>query len=154
MERHDPEQVLILSGDHALHHGLRRDDRAARRTERRSDHRGPDRPWEQAPNFGTIHTDDEGLVTRFEEKPKNPSSNLISMGIYVFRTEVLLRALREITRSVKAPRASHLPEAPAGGARLQTHRWDGYWQDVGTIRAYFDSHMDLIDPEAPLDLRA
>ncbi|MEZ4653521.1 MAG: sugar phosphate nucleotidyltransferase [Candidatus Eisenbacteria bacterium] len=96
MERHDPEQVLILSGDHALH-GLRRDDRAARRTERRSDIAVRTVPWEQAPNFGTIHTDDEGLVTRFEEKPKNPSSNLISMGIYVFRTEVLLRALREIT---------------------------------------------------------
>jgi glucose-1-phosphate adenylyltransferase len=78
------------------------------------------------------------------------------MGIYVFRTEVLLRALREITaRGEGADFGHHIfPKLLQAGARLKTHQWDGYWQDVGTIRAYFDSHRDLIDPAAPLDLRS
>jgi glucose-1-phosphate adenylyltransferase len=156
VERHDPEQVLILSGDHVYsmdyaamiseHVDSGAEATIAVRTV----------PWDQASSFGTIHVDDTGSVARFEEKPANPTSNLISMGIYVFRTEVLLRTLREITAVGEGADFGHhiFPKLLQAGARLKTHRWDGYWQDVGTIRAYFDCHRDLIDPEAPLDLRS
>lgn len=156
LSRHDPDHVLLLSGDHVyamdyaalISHHIESgaDATIAVRTV----------PWDQASNFGTIFTDDEGWITRFEEKPAHPGSNVISMGIYVFSTRVLLQALHEITGAGRGTDFGHhiFPALLAGGAQIATHRWDGYWQDVGTIRAYFDSHMDLVHEEHPLDLRS
>lgn len=156
VERHDPEQVLILSGDHvySMDYAAMISDHVESGAEATIAVRTV--PWNQASSFGTIHVDSAGNVIRFEEKPANPTSNLISMGIYVFRTDVLLRTLREITATGDGADFGHhiFPKLLQAGAHLQTHRWDGYWQDVGTIRAYFDCHRDLIDPETPLDLRS
>ena len=90
IERYDPDNVLILSGDHiykmdyaamlAFHeeHGLGLHDRRARRAARRRRRR-----------FGIMNTREDGSIYEFEEKPKHPKSTNASMGIYVFKWSVL-----------------------------------------------------------------
>lgn len=52
-------------------------------------------PWEEAPRFGLMVTDDDDRITEFQEKPKNPKSNLASMGIYIFNWDILKQYLIE-----------------------------------------------------------
>jgi glucose-1-phosphate adenylyltransferase len=112
-------------------------------------------PIEEAPNFGTVLTDATGRITGFEEKPAQPRSNLISMGIYVFRRSVLLEELEEVVgHQGLTDFGKHIfPQMLARERRMQAFRFTGYWQDVGTIRAYFDAQMDLLKPNSPIDLR-
>lgn len=154
--RFSPEQVLLLSGDHVynmdyaalIDHHVRvgADATIAVRTV----------PLEEASSFGTVKTDADGWILGFEEKPKNPTSTLISMGIYVFSARVLDDRLRNITGAGKGTDFGHhiFPMMMKDGFKLSTYRWDGYWQDVGTIGAYFDCHMDLIDAQRTLDIRS
>jgi glucose-1-phosphate adenylyltransferase len=154
--RHDPELVVVLSGDHIysmdysrmidfhLAHGADATI-AVRRI-----------PIETAHLFGIVHADADGRIRGFEEKPERPTANVISMGIYVFSADVLIGRLQEATGRHHACDFGHhiFPAMLASGDRLFAYPDEGYWQDVGTIRAYFDSHMDLLHPEHPLDLRS
>jgi len=154
--RYSPEQVLLLSGDHVynmdyaalIDHHVRvgADATIAVRTV----------PIEEASSFGTVKIDADGWINGFEEKPKNPTSNLISMGIYVFSARVLEDRLRKITGAGLGSDFGHhiFPMMMKDGYKLSTYLWEGYWQDVGTIKAYFDAQMDLIDQERTLDIRA
>lgn len=156
VHRHDPELVVILSGDHIYsmdytrlidHHIQRQADVtiAVRRI-----------PIETARLFGTVKTDSDLRITGFEEKPKHPTSDLISLGIYVFTTDVLIRRLEETGLHYPNLDFGHhvFPAMLEGGDHLVAYPEDGYWRDVGTIRAYFDCHMDLIHPERPLNLKS
>lgn len=154
IHRHQPDLVVILSGDHVYNmdyapmidaHVKAGADAsiAVRRV-----------PLAEASSFGTIHVDAQSAIVGFEEKPKNPTSDLISMGIYVFSTPILLRRLESITGAGKGADFGHhiFPAMLHAGDRLFAYPWDGYWEDVGTIRAYFDSHMDLIRADGALPL--
>ncbi len=156
IHRHDPEFVLLLSGDHVYHmdyapmidaHVRAGADVtiAVRRV-----------PMEQASDFGTVHVDRDSYIVGFEEKPAVPTSNLISMGIYVFSARVLVERLMRWTSTGAAPDFGHhiFPRMLSGGDRMFAYEWSGYWEDVGTLRAYFDSHMDLVRAEGALDLSA
>ena len=96
IEQNDPEYVLILSGDQ-----LYRMDYA----DMLATHKKNDAdltiavmpvPWEEASRFGIITADGTGRITKFTEKPKQPDSNLASMGIYIFSTDLLVRALKDL----------------------------------------------------------
>jgi glucose-1-phosphate adenylyltransferase len=154
VRRHDPELVLVLSGDHIyhmdytrmidFHHRHGADATIAVRTV----------PLEEASLFGIVHVDPSGRITGFEEKPLRPTSNLISMGIYCFTASTLVRRLEQMKEEHCDDFGHHVfPDMLRRGDRLFACPEDGYWQDVGTLRSYFDSHMDLLDPEHPLDLR-
>lgn len=153
--RHNPDQVVVLSGDHIYQMDY------ARMIDCHIKH-GADatiavRPvsWEEAPNFGTVHVDSSCRIIGFEEKPPKPTSNLISMGIYCFSTRVMIQRLEEMREEQSDDFGHHVfPAMLRKGDRLFAHRDEGYWQDVGTLGAYFDTHMDLLDPDHPLDLRA
>lgn len=156
IQRHEPELVVILSGDHIYSMDYARMiDRHVRM--------GADAtiavrrvPLAEASNFGTIHVDTDSFITGFEEKPQRPTSDLISMGIYVFSTACLVRRLEEITGTGAGVDFGHhiFPAMLEQKDRLFAYQWDGYWEDVGTIKAYFDSHLDLISDDAPIDLPA
>lgn len=154
IRRHDPELVLVLSGDHIyhmdyarmidFHHRSGADATIAVRTV----------PLEEAHLFGIVHVDPSGRITGFEEKPPQPTSSLISMGIYCFTTSTLIRRLEQMKEEHCDDFGHHVfPDMLRRGDRLFACPEDGYWQDVGTIKSYFDSHMDLLDPDHPLDLR-
>jgi glucose-1-phosphate adenylyltransferase len=155
VRRHHPEFVLILSGDHVY-----RMDYAAMV----ADHAraGADAtiavlevPIEEASNFGTILTDDTNRIVGFEEKPPVPRSNLASMGVYVFTRKVLEQEIEEtVAHQGLTDFGKHVfPLMLQSGRHLQAHRFHGYWQDVGTIRAYFEAHMEMLEPGSRIDLR-
>ena len=149
---HDPAYVLILSGDHLY----RMDYRAmlATHIEHDADLTISVMPvaWEEASRFGIITKDDEGRVAKFSEKPAHPDSNLASMGIYIFTTEVLIDAL---AADAARPDSSHdfgkdvIPALLAAGKRLYCHEFTGFWKDVGTIASFHETSMALLgdDPE-------
>ena len=92
---------------------------------------------------------------KFTEKPEKPDSNLASMGIYIFFTDVLVRALEE---DAVDQRSSHdfgndiIPKLLAEGKRLHTYEFHGFWKDVGTIASFHETSMDLLGDNPEFDL--
>lgn len=112
-------------------------------------------PIEEASRFGIMVTDETFRVTEFEEKPEHPSSNLASMGIYIFNWKLLRKML---LADMKNPDSSHdfgkdiIPTMLNDGKRLFAYRFKGYWKDVGTIDSLWEANMDLLSPNNELDL--
>ena len=103
-------------------------------------------PIEEASRFGIMVTDETGRVTEFEEKPEKPSSNLASMGIYIFSWPVLKEALIALKDQSNCDFGKHiLPYCKDKGQRLFAYEYNGYWKDVGTLGSYWEANMELID---------
>ena len=103
-------------------------------------------PIEEASRFGIMVTDETGRITEFEEKPANPSSNLASMGIYIFSWPVLREALIALKNQTNCDFGKHiLPYCKEKGQRLFAYEYNGYWKDVGTLGSYWEANMELID---------
>lgn len=148
IDMYEPENVLILSGDH-----IYKMDYNLMLTEHLENNADLtvsviEVPWEEASRFGIMSTDDEGRITKFAEKPKKPDSNLASMGIYIFKWKVLRKALLDDHDDEKS---SHdfgkdvIPKMLVDKKKLFVYRFRGYWRDVGTVKSYYDSQMDLMD---------
>lgn len=154
IRRFDSKQVLILSGDHiySMDYGPMLAEHALKKA-------GVtlavmEVPWEETSRFGTVIADADGRVTEFDEKPLKARSNLASMGIYVFDTELLLHALETTTSSEVNDFGKHVIPALLERTRVQVHRFAGYWRDVGTIGSYWEACMDALNPATGLDLAA
>jgi len=110
---------------------------------------------EEASRFGVVTVDQDYRVKAFTEKPKNPASTLINMGVYLFNRELLDRVLWE---DHMREDSSHdfgkdiLPALVKKEARVFAFPYTGYWMDVGTIRSYWQAHLDLLSPNPPLKL--
>ena len=103
-------------------------------------------PIEEASRFGIMVTDETGRVTEFEEKPEKPSSNLASMGIYIFSWPVLKEALLKKKDEPGCDFGKHvIPYCHENGQRLFAYEYNGYWKDVGTLGSYWEANMELID---------
>jgi glucose-1-phosphate adenylyltransferase len=111
-------------------------------------------PMEEAHRFGTLVTAPDGRVVRFEEKPAEPHSNLISMGIYVFDRDVLVRRLEEDARRQGSKRDFGGDVVPrmVEVDRVFAYPFKGYWRDVGTIQSYWESNMGLLKEPPDFDL--
>ncbi len=129
-------------------------------------------PREEASAFGVMAVGDDGLITEFVEKPKDPPAmpgndhmSLASMGIYIFNAEYLYK---ELERDLADPNSSHdfgkdiIPAAVKNG-HATAHPFslscvpasggdETYWRDVGTIDAYWDANIDLTATVPHLDL--
>ncbi|HRY77534.1 MAG TPA: sugar phosphate nucleotidyltransferase [Candidatus Izemoplasmatales bacterium] len=100
----------------------------------------------EAHRFGIMETDSESLVKGFEEKPEHPKSNLASMGIYIFNTDVLEKLLRSSdTAETIDFGADVIPRSLASGDRVAAYRFEGYWRDLGTVESLYSANMDLLD---------
>lgn len=112
-------------------------------------------PWEEASRFGLMVTDDAMRITKFQEKPKKPESNLASMGIYIFNRTVLEEYLRA---DAKDETSEHdfgknvIPAMLNDNIPLYAYPFEGYWKDVGTIESLWQANMDLLADEPSLDL--
>lgn len=161
------ELVLILSGDHMYrmdYRGLVREHARAQ-----ADVTVAALPCVESTigEFGAIRVDATGRIVEFREKPKdalaragmradpallarfgvgNERPYLASMGIYLFK-KAYLRACLENTQRHDFGR-DVLPHAVAAG-RVQSFLFEGYWRDIGTIRAFYDAHMDLVSADPP-----
>jgi glucose-1-phosphate adenylyltransferase len=111
-------------------------------------------PMDEAHRFGTLVTDSEMRVVRFEEKPAQPTSNLISMGIYVFDRDILVRRLEEDARAANSKRDFGRDIVPrmVDVDRVFAYPFRGYWRDVGTIQSYWESNMGLLNEPPDFDL--
>jgi glucose-1-phosphate adenylyltransferase len=112
-------------------------------------------PMEDASRFGVVGVQDDYTVRSFVEKPADPPSNLANMGVYLFNTKVLNRALWEDHHSHDS---SHdfgkdiLPRLIKQGERVLAYPYSGYWVDVGTIDSYWQAHMDLLHDKPSINL--
>ncbi|MFN8523983.1 MAG: glucose-1-phosphate adenylyltransferase [Chloroflexota bacterium] len=110
-------------------------------------------PIEEAHRFGTMVCDKRGRVLEFEEKPPQPRSNLVSMGIYIFNPDKLQSRLTEDagTRSSHDFGKDVIPRMVKED-RVFAYRFNGYWRDVGTIASYWDANMELLTEPPTFDL--
>ena len=103
-------------------------------------------PMEEASRFGIVVTDQDSRIKEFEEKPEKPSSNLASMGIYIFSWPVLKEALIKLKDQPNCDFGKHIiPYCHEKGDRLFAYEYNGYWKDVGTLSSYWEANMELID---------
>ena len=146
MEQYNPDYVLILSGDHIykMDYEVMLDFHKANKADVTIACMPV--PIEEASRFGIMVTDDIGHITEFEEKPEHPSSNLASMGIYIFSWPALKEALMSLKDQNSCDFGKHvLPYCKEKGERLFAYEYNGYWKDVGTLGSYWEANMELID---------
>jgi glucose-1-phosphate adenylyltransferase len=147
IDEQNPKYVIVLSGDHIykMNYSMMLDFHKKNNADLTIS--AIQIPLEEAHRYGIIHATDEGKIYGFEEKPPEPKSNLASMGVYIFKMDVLKKCLIE-DRSIEG--SSHdfgkniIPKLLNDGKNLWAYTFSGYWRDVGTIQAYYESNMDLI----------
>ena len=146
IDYYNPDYVLILSGDHIYkmdyehmldyHKSMNADVTLATYQV----------PWEEASRFGVVITNDDGIISEFEEKPENPRSNKASMGIYIFNWKILREALVTMKDQPGCDFGKHIiPYCHAAGQRIFAYEYNGYWKDVGTLSSYWEANMELVD---------
>ena len=165
IESYDPENVLILSGDHIykmdysvmLREHMEHDAACTISVQQVS--------MEEATRLGIMGVGEDGYVSEFEEKPAHPKSDLASMGIYIFNWKKLreyLIADENDPKSSKDFGKNIIPNMLAAGEKLWPYRFEGYWRDVGTITSLWDANMDMLsqnrinlyDPAWPISSRS
>ncbi|MGE0455511.1 MAG: glucose-1-phosphate adenylyltransferase [Vicinamibacteria bacterium] len=168
IEREQPRWVIVLSGDHIykMDYGKMLDVHIARGASLTVG--AIEIPLADSRRFGVLETDEDGRVRGFREKPEqareapwSPGNCLGSMGIYIFDTELLVKELHRDAEEDSAHDFGKdiLPSLVARGEKVYAYLfWDEnkkaakYWRDVGTIDAYFEASMDLIQIDPVFNL--
>ncbi len=146
IENYNPDYVLILGGDH-----IYKMDYEVMLDYHKSRHADITLacmpvPWEEASRFGVVVADENGNIQEFEEKPEKPSSNLASMGIYIFNWSVLKEALLKLKDVPGCDFGKHvIPYVHDRSHNCYVYEFNGYWKDVGTLGSYWEANMELID---------
>ncbi len=150
-----PDKVLILSGDHIykMDYG---------KMVAFHDNHGADVTIatisvniDEASRFGILGMDADNRVVSFVEKPAHPPSNQVNMGVYLFNFDVLNQALWD---DHVLQELSHdfgrdiLPNLVQNGMKVYAYPFSSYWVDVGTVKSYWEAHMDLLASPLPVDL--
>ena len=158
----DPQDVLIMSGDHLYRMDYSELIRFHR--ERQADVSLAVLPVSAAETdrFGLLKATDEGRVVAFQEKPQgiealeslisrhgNARPYLASMGVYVFRMEALNRLLQECSGD---DFGRHIIPAAIDTGRVYAFPFEGYWEDIGTVSAFYEANLALTQPNPPVDL--
>ena len=155
IEQYNPDYVLILSGDHIYKMDYNEMLRFHIRNGADATIAVREVPWEEAPRFGIMNTDGNARITEFEEKPKNPKSNLASMGVYIFTWEKLRKYLiadEEDKKSSNDFGKNIIPNMLNDKQVMCAYTFNGYWKDVGTIESLWQANMDLLESPMPIDL--
>jgi glucose-1-phosphate adenylyltransferase len=155
LDQINPEYVLVLSGDHI--YKMNYDKMLAYHKEKMADATIAvlQVSLKEATRFGIMNCDKDDMIEEFEEKPAHPKSNLASMGIYIFTYKTLRKYL---LADDKDPNSNHdfgkdiIPAYLRDNRRLAAYRFKGYWKDVGTVDSLWESNMDLLKKNSPLDL--
>ena len=150
IERYDPEYVIILSGDQICKQDYSDFLRFHKEKGAEFSVAVMEVPWEEAGRFGLMVTDDNDKITAFQEKPKEPKSNLASMGIYIFNWDILKKYLIEDENDPNSENdfgKNVIPSLLRDQREMYAYRFDGYWKDVGTISSLWEANMEVLDPE-------
>ena len=155
IERYSPDYVLILSGDHIYkmdysrmldYHKEKGADCtiAVKRV-----------PIEEASRFGIMSVNEDGSIYKFTEKPREPDSDLASMGIYIFSRKKLFEYLEADEADKDSANdfgKNVIPAMLSAGERMFAYHFEGYWKDVGTINSLWEANMDLLSDSPALSL--
>src|SRR6056297_1767961 len=157
LDIHDPEYVLVLSGDHIYkmdyakmlnYHKEKNSDVTIGVIEV---------PWEETHRFGIMNTNQEKKIIEFQEKPENAKNNLASMGIYIFNWKYLRKYLtaEAAENDDSAGDFGHniIPKMMADNLNFYAYTFKDYWKDVGTVESYWQAHMDLLGENPELNLQ-
>ena len=157
IEQQKPEHVLILSADqiYKMDYSLMLEQHIE--TNADCTIAVVEVPWEDAGRFGLIKMEKESYkIIDFEEKPEHPTTNLASMGIYIFKWPVLKEYLlqeeqKEITNRDFGK--DIIPSMLCDGRGLYAYYFNNYWKDVGTVRSFWDANLDLLNKETNIFLQ-
>jgi glucose-1-phosphate adenylyltransferase len=165
---HAHDFVLILSGDQLYRMDFRKIVEQHERTGADVTIAAIPFPVSKVEGLGLMRVNDDLSITQFVEKPKDPAviesltispalearlepcpekRCLASMGIYVFSREVLRRSLANNMKDF----GKEVIPALLGNARLYSHVFEGYWEDIGTVRAFFEANLALAQPLPPFN---
>ncbi len=172
IKQHNPTHVVVFGADHIYRMNLRQ--MLEFHLQNNADVTVAARPvpLAEATAFGVIKTNKNGVIERFEEKPKNPShmpndpdKAYASMGNYIFNADVLLNALADAQKNNEHDFGGYILPNMVNKTRLFAYDFSmnkipglkpyeevGYWRDVGTIDAYWKAHMEILGPEPLFDL--
>ena len=145
------EEVLILSGDHVYVMHYEQMIEFHRRQGADVTLAVTEVPLAEANRFGIVALENNRVVA-FDEKPSQPKSNLASMGIYVFDKDILFKVLEDAHRRGLQDFGSQIIPETINKYKAYGYEYQGYWRDVGTIEAYWQSNMDLIIDLPPFNL--
>ena len=155
IKRGNPDHILVLSGDHIYKMDYQK--MISYHLENKADLTIATLqvPIEEASRYGIMHYDENFRVLEFLEKPENPPSNTINMGIYLFKQEVLNKELWNDhfrTGSKHDFGKDIIPNMIKSGLKVFAYPYKGYWVDVGTLETYWQAHMDLLNNEPSIQI--
>ncbi|MBP7344305.1 MAG: glucose-1-phosphate adenylyltransferase [Clostridia bacterium] len=151
----NPKNVLILSGDHIYKMNY------AKMLDFHNENNADATiscikvPWDQADRFGIMETDKSMRISNFFEKPKNPVSNMASMGVYIFKWEVLKNYLIKDEADLSSSNdfgKNIIPTMLHDGQKMFAYKFKGYWKDVGTIYSLWEANMELLHKKPAMNL--
>ncbi|WP_286905254.1 glucose-1-phosphate adenylyltransferase [Clostridium sp. UBA1652] len=155
VDDHDPEYLLILSGDHIYKMDYEK------MLDFHKEHEADvtiaviDVSLEEASRFGIMNTREDLSIYEFEEKPAEPKSTKASMGIYIFNWRTLKKLLKEDEADKNSNNdfgKNIIPKMLEQGKKLMAYPFEGYWKDVGTIESLWEANMDLLKDDNELNL--
>lgn len=155
VDLYDPEYVAVLSGDHIYKMDYSRMLQHHKDAGAACTISVMEVPWAEASRFGIMSVDENDRITAFAEKPKEPKSNLASMGIYIFTWQKLrayLLADEADPTSDNDFGKNIIPAMLEAGEVMSAYRFEGYWKDVGTLDSLWDANMDMLAPGSGLNL--
>jgi glucose-1-phosphate adenylyltransferase len=155
IQLYNPDYVLILSGDHVYKMDYSKMLRLHKESGAACTISVLEVPMEEAPRFGIMNVDETDAIYEFEEKPKQPKSNLASMGIYIFTWSKLREYLVADEANEKSSNdfgKNIIPSMLSAGEKMMAYRFSGYWKDVGTINSLWDANMDMLSVRGGVQL--
>lgn len=147
IDRHSPQYVIILSGDHIYKMDYSKMLDFHKENNAEATISVINVPYEEASRYGIMNCHENGNIYEFEEKPKNPKSTLASMGVYIFTWSTLREYLikdNDCPISDNDFGKNIIPAMLSDGKSMWAYQFSGYWRDVGTIQAFWESNMDLV----------
>ena len=155
IDMHNPEYVIILSADqvYKMDYSKMLDEHIKKSADVTVAVTSVE--WKEESRFGIMEVNDNGKIIKFEEKPKEPKSNLASMGIYIFNTDFLKKCLIEDEKDDNSSNdfgKNIIPKLMNSDANVNSYKFDGYWMDVGTVNSFWKAHMDLLEEDNKLNL--
>ena len=155
IDEYDPDHVLILSGDHIYKMDYSQMLDFHKKNNSEATIAVIEVPWEEASRFGIMNADSEHKIYEFDEKPKNPKSNLASMGVYIFNWKILRNYLLNDEKNTESSNdfgKDIIPKMLDSEVRMFAYPFKGYWKDVGTIDSLWEANMDLLKGNNDLNL--
>lgn len=155
LEKYDPENVLILSGDHIYKMDYSKMLAEHIRTDADCTIAVIDVSKEEASRFGIMSYDEDKRIVDFEEKPAAPKSNHASMGVYIFKKDELVRQLKRDEADKNSANdfgKNIIPYMLKSGMRMFAYEFSGYWKDVGTVTSLWEANMDLLGGNPHMNL--